>query len=321
MIEKLGYLISLLSTVAPLQKEPLLLLVGQRRRARGPRVPSAPPAGVGVRPRRCARALASSCRGARVGRLQARVLHACVGVGDGRTGTKRPAAGASGQSMPSSEAGQDGRALEWVTPRGVVSPGATWPLPPIPTYYHYLLHVYVCVRAYVCVCGWGGVWGLYTCPHPSARHPYHRRLAERSPSQCPTHTVRVSPSVYPPHPAGCPSLPHVLSWYCLSVLPSMLRGDAERSGAGTARRRRRSGDEEQRGHSASLLFYCIETRNILETSFEGFTLRLQGISSGTLYVPIYTFLCHVILDVTPCCDTLSQHYTGGWGLFVLCSLP
>ena len=38
--------------------------VGRRRRARGQRVPGAHPAGVGVRPRRCARALASSCRGA-----------------------------------------------------------------------------------------------------------------------------------------------------------------------------------------------------------------------------------------------------------------
>ena len=38
-------------------------------------------------------------------------------------------------------------------------------------------------------------------------------------------------------------LPHVLSWYCLSVLPSMLRGDAKRSGAGTVRRRGRGGDK------------------------------------------------------------------------------
>ena len=38
--------------------------VGRRQRARGQRVPDAHPAGVGVRPRRCARALASSCRGA-----------------------------------------------------------------------------------------------------------------------------------------------------------------------------------------------------------------------------------------------------------------
>ena len=36
---------------------------------------------------------------------------------------------------------------------------------------------------------------------------------------------------------------HVLSWYCLSVLPSMLRGDAKRSGAGTERRRGRGGDK------------------------------------------------------------------------------
>ena len=56
---------------------------------------------------------------ARVG-LQAHMLHACVAAGDGRTGTKRPATGAAGQSMPSSEAGKDGRAQEWVTPRGVV---------------------------------------------------------------------------------------------------------------------------------------------------------------------------------------------------------
>ena len=56
---------------------------------------------------------------ARVG-LQAHVLRACVAAGDGRTGTKRPATGAAGQSMPPSEAVKDGRALEWVTPRGVV---------------------------------------------------------------------------------------------------------------------------------------------------------------------------------------------------------
>ncbi len=56
---------------------------------------------------------------ARVG-LQAHMLHACVAAGDARTGTKRPATGAAGQSMPSSEAGKDGRAQEWVTPRGVV---------------------------------------------------------------------------------------------------------------------------------------------------------------------------------------------------------
>ena len=43
-----------------------------------------------------------------------------MAAGDGRTGTKRPATGAAWQSMPSSEAGKDGRAQEWVTPRGVV---------------------------------------------------------------------------------------------------------------------------------------------------------------------------------------------------------
>ena len=37
----------------------------------------------------------------------------------------------------------------------------------------------------------------------------------------------------------------VLSWYCLSVLPSMLRGDAKRSGAGTERGRSGDGDEAE----------------------------------------------------------------------------
>jgi hypothetical protein len=97
--------------------------VGRRQRARATRA-RCPPGGCGR-----ASTAVRACIGlvlpgrwrsvARVG-LQAHMLHACVAAGDGRTGTKRPATGAAGQSMPSSEAGKDGRAQEWVTPRGVV---------------------------------------------------------------------------------------------------------------------------------------------------------------------------------------------------------